>query len=124
MFYSVASRCHRRRRRATGGLHGHLRRTRLPVDGSTVAAGAFNAAWLLQHWVRREARGRRLAAVTLATVNAGVAIEAAFAQALFTSHRLGGPAEPFFAAAPWLASRVVLLAGTLLLSMLILRRAR
>ncbi len=94
------------------------------VDGSTVAAGAFNAVWLLQHWVRREARGRRLAAVTLATVNAGVAIEAAFAQALFTSHRLGGPVEPFFAAAPWLASRVGLLAGTLLLSILILRRAR
>ena len=93
------------------------------VDGGTTVAGAFIAAWLLQHWVRGAQRGRRLAAITLATVNAGVAVEAAFAQALYTSHRLGGPIEPFFAAAPWIASRLALFAGTLLLSMLILRRA-
>lgn len=93
------------------------------VDGSTTVAGAFNAAWLLHHWVRGAQRGRRLAAITLATVNAGVAVEAAFAQTLYTAHRLGGPVEPFFAAAPWLASRLALLAGTLLLSLLILRRA-
>lgn len=93
------------------------------ADGTTTVAGAFNAAWLLQHWVRGAQRGRRLAAITLATLNAGIAVEAAFAQALYASHRLGGPVEPFFAAAPWLASRIALLAGTLLLSLLILRRA-
>jgi hypothetical protein len=92
------------------------------VDGATAVAAAFNAAWLFQHWVRGAER-RRLAAATLATFNAGVAVQAAFAQALYTSHRLGGPVEPFFAPAPWLASRAVLLAGTLLLSLLILRRA-
>ena len=37
-----------------------------------VITPVFNAAWLLQHWVRGAQRGRRLAAVTLATVNAGV----------------------------------------------------
>ena len=66
---------------------------------------------------------RRLAAITLALFNAGVGLRAAFAQALYTSHRFNGPIEPFFAPAPWLASRVALLAGTLLLSLLILRRS-
>ena len=93
------------------------------ADGATAVAAAFNAAWLFQHWARGTQRGRRLAAVTLATLNAGVALQAAFAQTLYTSHRLGGPTEPFFASAPWLASRLVLLAGTLLLSTLILRRS-
>ena len=94
------------------------------ADGVTAVAAAFNAAWLLQHWVHGAQRGRRLAAVTLATVNAGIAIQASFAQALFTAHRLGGPTEPFFVSAPWLASRIVLLAGTILLSTLILRRSQ
>ena len=94
------------------------------VDGATAAAGAFNTAWLLQHWLRGAQHGRRLAAVTLAMLNAGVAAQAAYAQALYTSHRLGGPIDPFFAPAPWLASRAILLAGTLLLSALILRRAQ
>ena len=93
------------------------------VDGATAVAAAFNAAWLLQHWVRGAERGRRLAAITLALFNAGVGLQAAFAQALYTSHRFNGPIEPFFAPAPWLASRAALLAGTLLLSLLILRRA-
>ena len=93
------------------------------VDGATAVAAAFNAAWLLQHWVRGAERGRRLAAITLALFNAGVGLQAASAQALYTSRRLNGPIGPFFAPEPWLASRVALLAGTLLLSLLILRRS-
>jgi hypothetical protein len=94
------------------------------VDGATTVAGAFNTAWLFQHWLRGAQHRRRLAAVTLAMLNAGIAAQAAFAQALYTSHRLGGPVDPFFAPAPWFASRAILLAGTLLLSALILRRAQ
>lgn len=94
------------------------------ADGATGAAAAFNAAWLLQHWLLGAQRGRRLAAVTLATVNAGISVQAAFAQALFATHRFGGPIEPFFASPAWIASRVLLLAGTLLLSLLILRRSQ
>ena len=94
------------------------------VDGATAVAGAFNTAWLLQHWLRGVQHGRRLAAATLATLNAGVSAQAAFAQALYTSHRLGGPIDPFFAPTAWLASRTILLAGTLLLSALILRKAQ
>ena len=93
------------------------------ADGATAAAGAFNAAWLTTHWLRVAARGRRLAALSLAIVNLGIAVQAGFAQALFTAHRLDLATEPFFAPALWLASRLTLLAGTLLLSLLILRRA-
>jgi hypothetical protein len=93
------------------------------ADGLAVAAGGFNAAWLALHWIALERRGRRLAAVVLALVNAGIALQAAFAQALYSAHRLGLDVEPFYATAPWLASRITLLAGTLLLSALILRRS-
>jgi hypothetical protein len=94
------------------------------IDGATAVAGSFNTAWLAQHWLRGAQRGRRLAAITLAMLNAGIAAQAAFAQALYTSHRFGGPVDPFFSPAPWLASRALLLAGTLLLSTLILRKAQ
>jgi hypothetical protein len=94
------------------------------ADGLTAAAAAFNAAWLAAHWLRGAAPVRRLAAATLSLVNAGVAVQAAFAQALFTAHRLGWPTGPYFEAVPWLAARVLLLAGTLLLSLLIIRRVR
>ncbi len=113
------------------------------ADGATVVAGAFNSAWLVGHWLGRERadawvrpygetgeparrpwRGRRLAAVTLALVNAGIALQAAFGQALFSAHRLGMPVEPLFEPAPWIAARLPLLGGTLLLSALILRRVR
>ncbi len=93
------------------------------ADGLTVAAGGFNAAWLASHWVGLHRRGRRLAAAILALVNAGIAVQATFAQALYSAHRFGFDVGPLYATAPWLASRVTLLAGTLLLSALILRRS-
>lgn len=65
---------------------------------------------------------RRTAAVALAVLNAGVAVQAAFAQAMFSARRLGFSIDPFFEPGAWLASRLLLLAGTLLISMLILRR--
>lgn len=93
------------------------------ADGFTVAAGGFNAAWLAAHWLGQEHRGRRLAALTLALMNAGIAVQAAFSQALFSAQRFGADTGPFFATAPWVASRLLLLCGVLLLSVLILRRA-
>lgn len=93
------------------------------ADGATVVAGAFNAAWLVDHWLGLRHRGRRLAALTLALLNAGVAVQAAFAQSMFVAHVFGAGVEPYFEPALWLASRAALLAGTLLLSLLILRRA-
>ncbi len=93
------------------------------ADGMTVAAGGFNAAWLALHRAGTRQPARRFAAITLATINAGAALQAASAQALYSAHRFGLPHEAFFAAPAWVASRVVLLAGVVLLSVLILRRA-
>jgi hypothetical protein len=90
------------------------------ADGMTAAAGAFNAAWLLSF--DAGAPARRAAATALAVLNAGAATQAVFAQAMFTARRLGMSIDPFFEPGPWLASRMLLLAGTLLVSMLILRR--
>ena len=94
------------------------------VDGATAVASAFNAAVLLARRGGERTRGRRQAVVALAVVSAGVAAQAAFAQALYSAHRFDLDVAPFFATGPWVASRIVLLAGTLLLSALILRRAR
>jgi hypothetical protein len=94
------------------------------ADATTAVAGVFNAAWLVGHWLRTAARGCRLAALSLATVNAGIAAQAAYAQALYSAHRFGWPEEPLFSATPWLAARLPLLAGTLLLTALIIRRVR
>jgi hypothetical protein len=94
------------------------------ADGTTAGAGTFNAAWLWAHWLRQTARGRRLAACCLAVLNAGIAVQAVFSQALFTAHRFDVEIDALFAPASWLASRALLLAGTLLLSALIVRRVR
>lgn len=96
----------------------------LAADGATAACGAFNAAELA---VRRrvEPRARRRTALgVLAAVNGGIALQSAFAFALFATHLVGAPAETFFAPGAWLASRVLLLAGTAAISALILRSRR
>jgi hypothetical protein len=92
------------------------------ADGATAASGAFNAVWLLA-FAGEASPTRRTAAVALAVLNAGAAAQAAFAQVMFTTRRLGFSIDPFFEPGAWLAARLLLLAGTLLISMLILRRA-
>lgn len=91
------------------------------ADGATAVSGAFNAVWLLG-FAGQASPARRTAAGALAMLNAGAAVQAAFAQAMFTTRRLGFAIDPFFEPGAWLASRLLLLAGTLLISMLILRR--
>jgi hypothetical protein len=91
------------------------------ADAATAAAAGFNCLWMFVYWLG--GAGRRLPAATLAIVNAGIAVQAGFAQALFAAHRFDLSTGPLFSPAAWLASRVVLLAGTLLISMLILRTA-
>jgi len=92
------------------------------ADGVTAVASAFNAVVLLARRPGERTLRRRHALLVLAIVSGGVAVQAVFAQALYTAHRFNVDVAPFFAAGPWLASRAVLLAGTLLLSALILRR--
>jgi hypothetical protein len=90
------------------------------ADGMTAASGTFNAAWLMSF--DAGAPSRRTASMALAVLNAGAATQAVFAQAMFTGWRLGLSIDPFFEPGPWLASRLLLLAGTLLVSLLIFRR--
>lgn len=92
------------------------------ADGATVASAGFNAAWFCARWLRQDLARRRFAAATLALLNAGIAVQAAFAQALYSAHRFDIDAAPLFASGPWLGSRAALLAGVVLLSVLILRR--
>ena len=91
------------------------------ADAATAVTGAFNAAWLLA-FAAETSPARRSAAAALAVLNAGAAVQATFAQAMFSARRLGFSIDPFFEPGAWLASRLLLLAGTLLISMLILRR--
>jgi hypothetical protein len=90
-------------------------------DGVAAVAGACNAAWLL-NLAAGSPPGRRTAAASLAVLNAGIAVQAAYAQALYSSRRFGFDTALFFEPGPWLASRLLLLAGVLLISVLILRR--
>ncbi|MBF6601072.1 MAG: hypothetical protein IVW36_11235 [Dehalococcoidia bacterium] len=91
------------------------------VDGATAVAGCFNAAWLAVHRLSAGRGERRAAALTLLLINAGAATQAVFAQTLYSVHRFGLPDAAVFSAPVWLASRALLLLGTLLLSLLILR---
>ncbi len=103
-----------------------MRRVDLPaglafaVDGFTAVAASFNAAWLALY--AGPGRERRTAALALAMLNVAIAVEAVFAQALYTAHRFGMSQDAFFDAQAWLPVRLAMLAGTLMISALILRR--
>ena len=92
------------------------------ADGITATAATFNAACLWAMAAAERIAARRSALLSLALLSAGVAVQAVFAQAMYSSHRLGYALAPFFAAGPWLSSRLLLAAGTLALTALILRR--
>ena len=95
----------------------------LCVDAATAAAALFNALALNARRERETIAPRRNAVSALVVLSAGVAVQAAFSQAMFASHRLGHELAPFFAADAWIASKALLLIGTLLLTLLITRRA-
>ncbi len=94
------------------------------ADGATAIAGAGNAAWAIARLDTERAPARRTSLATLALIDAGAAVQAVFSQAMFAAQRTGADLAPFFDAAPWIASRALLLAGVLLVSLLILRRRR
>jgi len=93
------------------------------ADAATAAAGSFNVAWLALHRAGPRTRARRTAVAALLLVNAGVAVQAAFAQALYTAHRFALADGALFSAPAWVSSRIVLLAGVLMLTALILKRS-
>jgi hypothetical protein len=93
----------------------------LAADAVTALAGAANA---IELWARRAAElrlRRRAALAALTALNAGIAVQASFAFALFSAYHAGDPLAPWFSPAAWLASRIVILAAALALTALIWR---
>jgi hypothetical protein len=112
------------RSRAGGGAVDMAAAVALAMDAQTVVAGAFNAAWFAARRATESRSSRRTAMDVLCVLSAGIAVQAACAQALFFARHAGWSTEPLFAPGAWIAARAPLFAGTLLLSLLILRRAR
>lgn len=86
------------------------------ADVITAAAAAGNAAWLLRQ-SQIETPERRTGALTLAALNAGIALQACASLALHAGAAAVAPAA-------WALSRALLLGATLALSALIVRRVR
>lgn len=91
---------------------------------TTTLAAAFNAAALLGRRTAALTPARRAAIAAIVCVNAGIAIEAMASQAMFAAWRAGAGIDVYFAPGAWTAARAPLLAGTLAMSALILRRPR
>ena len=86
------------------------------ADVATALSGAFNAGHFAGYARRGETRGRRLGAAAMTLVSAAALVEALFSQALFW-----GAGLP---AGGWALLRAPLLAATLFISILVLRRLR
>jgi hypothetical protein len=92
------------------------------ADAATCTAAAFNVASLLSRRSAQPSAGRRNAISVLAALNAGIVIRAALGQALCMAGRCDWPAAAHARADVALAARLPLLAGTVMLSLLIVRR--
>jgi hypothetical protein len=91
------------------------------VDGATATAALFNTAALNARRGDERVAVRRSALLALSALCAGVVVQAAFSQAMFAAHRAGQDVAPFFATDAWVASKALLLAGTLLMALIIVR---
>ena len=93
-------------------------------DMTTALCGGFNCLYFLLYALREpEVLRRRIGAAALALVNGGALVESLYLLALYISLRSGwrGQAD-LFAPGPWLLARALPFLGTLLVSLLILRR--
>jgi len=93
------------------------------ADAATAACAAFNAAWFAARRFGDGSEARRTASGVMALLNCGIAVQAVAAQVLFNAHRFGLDTATLFEPGVWLSARLPLLAGTLLVSLLILRRS-
>jgi hypothetical protein len=84
------------------------------ADVATALSGAFNAGHFAGYVRRGGTRGRRIGAAAMTLVSAAALIEALFSQALFWGAELP--------AGGWALLRLPLLAATLFISIIILRR--
>ena len=93
-------------------------------DLATAACGLLNAGYFIPQWLRQEeSRTRRVAAFALALVSAAAVMEALFSQALFWWQQGLSPLGEL-SPGGWALARLPLLAATVFISMLVLRRLR
>lgn len=93
-------------------------------DLTTAVCGGFNSLYFLLYALREpEALRRRVGAAALALVNGGALVESLYLLGLYLSLRSGwrGQTE-LITPGPWLLARALPFLGTLLVSLLILRR--
>ena len=125
MFYSV--RCGLRALRPAvkrGWSELNLGGLVVAQDLATAAFGLLNAGFFVDYWWRRNgARARRVGAAALALVSAAAVAEALFSQALLWS-RDGGGTLGQLPPGMWALLRLPLLAATVFISVLVLRRLR
>lgn len=93
-------------------------------DLATGVCGLLNTGYFVAYWWRREERlSRRIGAAALALLSGAAVAEALFSQGLFWWWRGLAPlGEP--SAEAWALARLPLLAATLFLSLLVVRRMR
>ncbi len=93
-------------------------------DLATATCGLLNAGYFVAYWLRpEESRSRRVAAFALALVSSTAVVEALFSQALFWWQQGLSPLGEL-SPGGWALARLPLLAATVFISMLVLRRLR
>jgi len=94
-------------------------------DMGTALCAVFNAAYFSRLWLRASGwRARRLGAASLALVNAAIALESLFFQAVYWCYGMGVSIEALLSPGVWLMARFLLFAAAAFITVLILRRAR
>jgi hypothetical protein len=91
----------------------------------TALCGGFNCFYFQRHYQHPAMlRRKRVAALVLALLNGGIAVESLYSLSLFALHHRNGPEDALFAPGPWLAARLVLLLAVGSITLLIARQGR
>jgi len=94
-------------------------------DVGTALCAVFNGGYFSLLWLRAKGwQARRLGAAALALVNAAIALESLFFQAVYWCYGMGVSIEALLSPGVWLAARFLLFAAAAFMTILILRRAR
>lgn len=94
-------------------------------DVGTAVCAVFNVGYFSLLWLRAKGwQARRLGAAALALVNAAIALESLFFQAVYWCYGMGVSIEALLSPGVWLMARFLLFAAAAFMTVLILRRTR